>query len=74
MKYLLLIGLLLTVFWIFRRSESRRFQAADAPAVRRAESMVKCARCGVYLPEGESVREGAEHYCCAEHIARDRTD
>jgi hypothetical protein len=74
MKYLLLIGLLLTVFWILRRSGSRRFQGAHAPAARRAESMVKCVRCGIYFPESESSREGADHYCCAGHAARDRTD
>jgi uncharacterized protein len=67
MKYLLLIGLILLIFWIFRRPENRRSRMGRMPATRRPERMVKCARCGVHLPEGESIQEGETHYCCVEH-------
>ncbi|MDR1933980.1 MAG: hypothetical protein LBS49_00025 [Candidatus Accumulibacter sp.] len=76
MKYLLLAGLALIVLWFFRRLGSHRSRTGRMPAERRAERMVKCARCGLHLPESESVQDGAIHYCCAEHrqAARDRTD
>jgi uncharacterized protein len=76
MKYLLLIGLILIILWIFRRPKNRRSRSGEIPAARRPERMVKCARCGVHLPEGESIQDGATHYCCIEHrnAAQDRTD
>jgi uncharacterized protein len=29
--------------------------------------MVTCARCGVHLPESESIRVGSKHFCSEEH-------
>jgi uncharacterized protein len=76
MKYLLLIGLILVILWFFRRSENRRSRTKGTPAARRPERMVKCARCGIHLPESESIQDGASHYCCAEHrnTTPDRVD
>jgi uncharacterized protein len=76
MKYLLLIGLTLIVLWFFRRLGNRRSRTADMPPARQPERMVKCARCGIYLPESESIADGAVHYCCAEHrrAAQGRAD
>ena len=31
------------------------------------ENMVRCAQCGVHLPQGESVQAGGENFCCAAH-------
>ncbi len=31
------------------------------------ENMVRCAQCGVHLPQGESVRAEGENFCCAAH-------
>ena len=72
MKHVLfLIGLVLILFWLFRRPERR-----NRTTERTSERMVPCARCGVYLPESESIPDGAVHYCCAEHrlAAQERTD
>jgi uncharacterized protein len=76
MRYVLLIGLALIILWFFRRPENRRSRTAGTPAERLPERMVQCARCGVYLPESESIADGAVRYGCAEHrlAARDRTD
>ena len=76
MKYVLLIGLALVILWFFRRPENRRSRTVGTPAARRPERMVECARCGVHLPESESILDGATHYCCAEHrrAAQDGAD
>jgi uncharacterized protein len=76
MKYLLLIGLALIILWFFRRPGNRRSRAAQARAAHPPERMVKCARCGIYLPESESIADGAAHFCCTEHrhAAQDRVD
>jgi uncharacterized protein len=31
------------------------------------EDMVACARCGLLLPESDSILSGNEHFCCEEH-------
>ena len=31
------------------------------------ENMVRCAQCGVHLPQGESVQAEGENFCCAAH-------
>jgi uncharacterized protein len=79
MKYLLLIGLALIVLWFFRLPGNRRSRAAgtrNMRAARAPERMVKCDRCGIYLPESESIADGAARYCCAEHrcASQDRVD
>lgn len=37
---------------------------SDAP---RGELMVKCAHCGVHLPQSDAVSAGALHYCSGAH-------
>jgi uncharacterized protein len=76
MKFVLLIGLALIVLWFFRRPANRPSRAANARDGRAPERMVKCAQCGIHLPESESIADGAAHYCCAEHrrAAQDRAD
>lgn len=48
--------------------------AAGRPGARPAphahadgEAMVRCERCGVYLPRSEAVDRGDRHYCSLEH-------
>ena len=65
MKYLLLIGLVVFVLWLLRRSSARR--PGRAPGERPPEKMVVCAWCGVNHPLGESLIVDGRHYCCAEH-------
>jgi len=31
------------------------------------QNMVRCARCGLHLPEAEAIKERGEYYCCEEH-------
>jgi uncharacterized protein len=65
-KYLLLIAVAVLVYWIVRSGLRRRSKVGSAhkPA---AESMVRCAQCGVHLPRGESLMVRGQYYCCAEH-------
>jgi uncharacterized protein len=44
----------------FRRNLPEKPQSA-------AEDMVRCARCGVHLPIGESISAEGQYYCCAAH-------
>lgn len=31
------------------------------------KNMVRCAQCGLHLPEAEAIAYQDRHYCCAEH-------
>lgn len=65
MRYLILILLVVAAILVLRALSRRtRDEAADVPPV---GNMVRCARCGVYLPESEAIRAGDDFYCSAEH-------
>lgn len=69
MKYLLWLGLIAVVWWIW----SKRQAAGSARPVQKptpdAERMVRCAHCGVYLPASDSIVDGSEVYCSEAHRA-----
>jgi uncharacterized protein len=64
---LLALGLLF-VYWLlkgYRRRVDRDAAQAEPPA--EAETMVKCAQCGVHLPRSESITTRGSFYCSVEH-------
>jgi uncharacterized protein len=67
-KIILLALGLLFVYWLLKGYRRRvdRDAARPAPPVE-AETMVKCAQCGVHLPRSESITTGGSFYCSAEH-------
>ncbi len=69
MKYLLLLALLVGVFWIWsKRGRDRPDTCESKTSAPLPEKMVICARCGVYLPEGEALIDNAGRtYCCEAH-------
>lgn len=81
-KYLLIIGIALGVYWLWRQgrmAESR--EAGPAPAappaatskssVKPPQDMVACAHCGLHLPRSEALADGPggsePFYCSAAH-------
>jgi len=32
-----------------------------------AKNMVRCAHCGLHLPEAEAIRDGGQYFCSQEH-------
>ncbi|MBE2257610.1 MAG: hypothetical protein H6942_02795 [Candidatus Accumulibacter sp.] len=74
-KYLLLLGLIWAVWWIWRKSRlSSRDRAASGNVQREAERMVQCVRCGVNQPISESILANGRYYCCAAHLADARRE
>lgn len=39
-----------------------------------SERMTSCARCGIYFPASEAVREGGRDYCCPAHARQQAAD
>jgi uncharacterized protein len=67
-KLILLLLVALAAFVIFKglkapRGRQSPGRAADASP----ERMVTCERCGVHLPESDSVRDGGKYFCSEEH-------
>ncbi len=66
MKYLLLFLLALVVWWSWKKRRpadtGRMERNAAAP-----ERMVRCAHCGVHLPESDAVVDGQHHFCNEAH-------
>jgi uncharacterized protein len=74
MKFVLWALLVVAIVWWLSRSKkiaSGNRAAADKHRSDGAESMVRCAHCGVHLPASESVAapSGAV-FCCEEHRLR----
>jgi uncharacterized protein len=73
MKYLLVMGLVLVVFWIWRHNrEAERDAAAARPqAPPRREpavtEMVACDVCGVHLPKSDALIGDRGIYCSDAH-------
>ena len=66
MSKILLLILVFAVVWWLAKGFRRKDAAGDAPGGV-PEQMVNCAHCGLYLPQGEAVREGDKFFCSAEH-------
>ncbi len=74
-KYLLVTLVLLVAISIWRHKQAQKTvarrtahaapRAAARPAV--AAPMVRCAHCGVHLPQTEAIASDAVHYCSPAH-------
>lgn len=70
MKYALIFGLLLVVFWLWRNNQKRAVRApGGANAERgRVTEVVACSVCSVHLPRAEALAGKGGLYCCDEHL------
>jgi uncharacterized protein len=65
LRLLLILALIGTVIWLWR---SRHRQARPVkPTAPDSEPMVRCAHCGVHVPQRLALTNGAIHYCCQAH-------
>jgi uncharacterized protein len=66
-RILLIFVCLVAGMLVYRVLVSRRRDSPpDAPA-NSQQPMVRCAHCGVFLPEAEALSDGAERFCSAAH-------
>jgi len=64
-----LLGIALVVWILFRLG---RGPTVRESARKHVDDMVRCARCGVFVPKHEAIREGDRNYCCSQHRDEDR--
>lgn len=67
LKYLLLLVLLLIVWWAWKKRASDDGGERNDAAPPAPERMVRCAHCGVHLPESDAVKDGELHFCNEAH-------
>lgn len=73
MKYLIWIALAAIVWWVWsKRKAAEVHRPTEVPPPRAAERMVRCATCGVHLPESDALADAGRHYCSTAH--RDQAD
>ncbi len=66
-KIVLLAIAFAAALWLLRGLRKRSKRDVDTPAPPTAENMVRCARCGVHLPRGESVMSEQRFFCSPQH-------
>jgi uncharacterized protein len=74
MKYALVVGLLLMIFWIWRTSrqagvdKNKQSDARQKPAsIEKVTEIVACEVCHVHLPRNEALTGSRGLYCSTEH-------
>jgi len=69
---LIAIAVVLWLAWTILRRWLARARAhrplrGGGHAPRQVEQMVRCAHCGLHVPEKEAVAAGGRHYCSTRH-------
>ncbi|HEY3431965.1 MAG TPA: PP0621 family protein [Rhodocyclaceae bacterium] len=60
--------LIVLIFWGLFRSRNRLKQADVSVAdSRKSATMVSCAQCKIYLPEGEALKQDGNVFCSKDH-------
>jgi len=68
MSRLLFLFAIAAVVWLLikaYRKNTDKSASTSAPAA--TEDMVRCAHCGVHLPQGESVQQDEKFFCSNAH-------
>jgi len=62
------------VIWLVVRMVRRYLDKSTQSPIDRGtipKKMVRCAHCGLHIPEAEAVRSDAQYYCSLEHSKAD---
>lgn len=65
-----LLGIALVVWILFRLG--RRSPIEKPAKKQQVDDMIRCARCGTFVPRNEAIHEGDRDYCSTQHRDEDR--
>ena len=71
MKYLVLFAVLAVVYAVWRaqrRASAPRQGNTQRPPIAPPQDMVRCAHCGVHLPQNHALSSGQAWYCSQPHL------
>ncbi len=66
-RLLFWIALIAAAFWLWRKFKASN-SASSAPPLDVPLKMVRCAHCGVHLPNDRALHRGNEWYCSPAHL------
>ena len=68
-RVLFFLAIFIAIYLLLRsyRKRIRKDDAPDASVSGQAQDMVRCAHCGVHLPQHESILVGDQRYCSEAH-------
>jgi uncharacterized protein len=73
MKLLLVLLVFLLAAWLWRTRRHKNTDTPKPPPQKSPQDMVSCARCGLHIPQAESVQGRDGVYCCqAHHVQTER--
>lgn len=69
----IIIGVLLATRVLAYQASKQKTKRRDATAkaaapLGKAEEMVRCATCSVYMPRSEAIKQDGQFWCSTEHI------
>lgn len=72
MKFFLVLLVVLFGAWLWRSGRQKNAVNKKSPPLRTPQAMVSCARCGLHIPQAESVQGRDGVYCC--HLHHEQTE
>jgi uncharacterized protein len=69
MKYLILLGVVFGVIWWIKLSRPASASKTSSTDRDQPLNMVRCAHCGLHLPENEAIQSRNAVYCSDAHRA-----
>jgi len=69
MKYLILLGVVFGVIWWIKLSRPASTDNKSSGQDTRPQNMLRCAQCGLHLPDNEAVMSRNTAYCSEAHRA-----
>ncbi len=68
-RLLFWIALIAAAFWLWRKFKAGNAAPRDA-SPENTLKMVRCAHCGVHVPNDRALRRGNEWYCSSTHLEK----
>lgn len=67
-RLLFFIAIICAAVWVWRRYISAPKPGRQAPPADAAAPMVRCAHCGVHVPQSEALSQNQQWFCSQAHL------
>ncbi|WP_420824383.1 PP0621 family protein [Stutzerimonas kirkiae] len=67
LRLLLWVALIGAIIWLWRRATRKPKLRPEQPT---AQPMVRCATCGVHVPQDQALQSERQWYCSKAHLPR----
>lgn len=67
MRFLFILLVIFLIYLVLKKYSSNLRRPTNQARPPAAENMVRCAQCGVNVPQSEAIFSRGQHYCSDEH-------